>query len=189
MPASDNRPLFFMHKLSMAELDRLSPEEFRAAPKTPLVVMLEDIRSAANVGSVFRTADAFRLEGVLLTGITAKPPHKEILKTALGATDTVAWRYAQTSLEGLQMLIDEGYELWAVEQAKGSTYLHEFTIDPSRKYALILGNEVEGVSQTVLAMVKGCIEVPQMGAKHSLNVSVCAGVVAWRFFERLMLEV
>ena len=160
---------------------RLTAEEYRQAEKVPLVVVLDDVRSMHNVGSVLRTADAFRLEGVWMCGITGTPPHAEIHKTALGAEDSVDWRYCTTALEAVKKLKEEGVEVLAVEQAEGSTMLQDFSRDPSRRYAIVLGNEVKGVHQEVIDQCDGCLEIPQNGTKHSMNVSVAAGIVIYHF--------
>ncbi len=170
-----------MKKLRTIEMQRLSVEEFREADKLPLVVVLDDVRSMHNVGSVFRTSDAFRVERVCLCGITSQPPMAEIHKTALGAEDSVSWTYYKDVCEAVQALKAEGYEVYVVEQAHGSTSLQDFFPLPSKKYAVILGNEVKGVKQTAIDLCDGCLEIPQFGTKHSLNVSVTAGIVVWHF--------
>ncbi|MCD8044102.1 MAG: RNA methyltransferase [Tannerellaceae bacterium] len=169
-----------MRKLKITELNRLSPEEFKNSDKNPLIVILDNVRSLHNVGSVFRTADAFKVEAVYLCGITACPPHAEIHKTALGAEDTVDWLYFKDTLEAVDKLKKEGYTVCAVEQAEGSVMLDKFQRDSEKKYAVILGNEVKGVQQTVVDNCDLCIEIPQYGTKHSLNVSVTAGIVVWQ---------
>lgn len=174
-----------MRKLSMEELGRISPEEFKVRRKTPIVLVLDNIRSALNVGSAFRTADAFVLEKIYLCGITAQPPHREILKTALGATDSVDWEYFENSEEAIEKMKREGLTVLAVEQAEGSQMLHEFAVSPNTKYALVFGNEVKGVSDGVMEKVEGCLEIPQYGTKHSLNISVSLGIVVWHLFEKL----
>ena len=161
----------------------MSVEEFRAAEKQPLVVVLDCERSLYNVGSVLRTSDAFRLSGVCLCGITAQPPHPEIHKTALGAEDSVPWRYFRQTEEAMQWLREMGYTLLAVEQCEGSTMLQDFRPEKGRKYAVVLGNEVKGVQQQIVDMCDGCLEIPQYGTKHSMNVSVTAGIVLWHFTE------
>ena len=166
-------------KLSMSELNRKSVEEFRKSEKTPLIAMLENIRSAYNVGSVFRTADAFLLEGVYLTGYTAFPPHKEITKTALGAENTVAWKHFTKASDAIASLKKEGYRVYAAEQAFNSTLLHQMEIKLSEKIAVVFGNEVTGVEQDTILLCDGCIEIPQLGMKHSLNIATAAGVVIW----------
>lgn len=173
-------------KLSMDELDRLSAEEFRNAPKHSFVFILDDIRSLNNVGSIFRTADAFRATKMYLCGLTGTPPQREISKTALGAEESVAWEYRDDLLTLLDMLKSEGYRLIALEQAEGSTKLHEFYPEADQKYAFILGNEVFGVNEDALAYCAICLEIPQFGTKHSLNVAVSAGIVAWDYLSKVM---
>ena len=163
----------------MEELNRKSVEEFRESEKTPVVVVLDNIRSMHNVGSVFRSADAFLVECIFLCGFTAQPPHRDIHKTALGATDTVKWKYYYSTLEAVKKLKEDGYRIWAVEQVKNSRKLNEIELKPNEKAAIIFGNEVEGVSNDVLALCDDFIEIPQLGMKHSLNVSVAAGIVLW----------
>lgn len=172
-----------MKKRSMAELNRLTPDDFRLSGKVPVVVVLDSVRSALNVGSAFRTADAFAVEKIVLCGITAQPPHREILKTALGATDSVDWVYVADAAEAARTLRAEGYLLVGVEQAEGSVMLHQFEPGENSRYALFFGNEVDGVSDDVLALVDACIEIPQAGTKHSLNIAVCVGIVVWEFFK------
>lgn len=164
----------------------MTVEEFKEAPKVSLVMVLDNIRSLHNVGSVFRTADAFRLEGIWLCGITACPPSVEIHKTALGAEDTVAWRYFADTLDAVRELKAQGYEVLAVEQVEGSHKLGRFRVEPGRKYALIMGNEVKGVRQDVVDAADGALEIPQYGMKHSLNVSVSAGIVIWDIASQLL---
>jgi 23S rRNA (guanosine2251-2'-O)-methyltransferase len=171
-----------LKKLKLQELQRLSVDAFRTVEKTPLVVVLDNIRSGLNVGSAFRTADAFALEHVYLCGITAQPPHREILKTAIGATDSMEWSYFSQTAEAVQQLKKEGWSVWAVEQTTSSTPLQDFQWGSKEKVALVFGNEVKGVSNEILPMVEGSIEVPQFGTKHSLNISVCVGVVVWELF-------
>jgi 23S rRNA (guanosine2251-2'-O)-methyltransferase len=166
-------------KLRTVELERLDVEQFKTADKKPFAFVLDDVRSALNVGSIFRTADAFAAIEVILCGITATPPHREILKTALGSTESVAWRHFPSIAECMQTLQQEGYKIWAIEQAKGSISLENADFINTEKHALILGNEVDGVSETALSFADGCIEIPQFGTKHSLNVAVSAGIVAW----------
>lgn len=172
-------------KLHTEEILRLSPEEFAAADKIPLVVVLDDVRSLHNVGSVFRTADAYRVEEVLLCGITAVPPHAEIHKTALGAEFAVAWRHFADAADAVAALKAAGYTVLAVEQAEGSVGLDAFAPDRGRKYAVVLGNEVKGVRQAVIDASDACLELPQFGTKHSLNVSVTAGIVIWELAKAL----
>ena len=171
-------------KLKITEMNRISVEQFHDAEKLPLVVVLDGVRSLYNVGSVFRTADAFRLAGVVLCGITATPPNVEIHKTALGAEDSVAWKHFDDTMEAVRWLRDEGYTLLAIEQCEGSTMLNDFHPDPSLRYAVILGNEVKGVQQSVVDACDGCIEIPQFGTKHSMNVSVTAGIIIWHFAQQ-----
>lgn len=166
-------------KLHTEEILRLSPEEFAAADKIPLVVVLDDVRSLHNIGSVFRTADAYRVERIVLCGITATPPHAEIHKTALGAEFTVDWQYAADTTAAVTALKAAGYVVLAVEQAEGSISMDEFIPDSRCKYAVVLGNEVKGVQQSVVDAADACLELPQFGTKHSLNVSVAAGIVIW----------
>ncbi|MDK2851900.1 MAG: hypothetical protein PWQ38_165 [Proteiniphilum sp.] len=173
-------------KLKLEELNRISVEEFHQAEKIPLVVVLDNIRSRHNIGSVFRTCDAFRVEEILLCGFTATPPNAEIHKTALGAEDAVRWRYFEDTLEAVKALKTSGYTVFAIEQAENSISLESFTLEKEKKYAVILGHEVHGVQQSVIDASDGCIEIPQYGTKHSLNVSVTAGIVIWDFFQRLI---
>lgn len=163
----------------------MSAEAFKSAEKLPLVVVLDNVRSLHNVGSVFRTADAFRLEGIYLCGITAAPPHPEIHKTALGAEFTVDWKKVDNVVEAVDNLRAEGYVVYAVEQAEASIMLNRLTLEPGRKYAVVLGNEVKGVQQEAIDHCDGCIEIPQYGTKHSLNVSVTGGIVIWDLFNKL----
>lgn len=165
----------------MSELGRLSVEAYQSAPKTPLVLVLDNIRSGLNVGSIFRTADAFALEKLLLCGITAQPPHREILKTALGSTDSVHWEYAESTRDAVLSLKNAGYIVYAVEQTTHKTWLQEFKAEAGKAYAFVLGNEVDGVSEDALAVCDGALEIPQFGTKHSLNVAVAAGIVTWEF--------
>ena len=164
----------------------LSVEEFKESDKLPLIVVLDDIRSLHNVGSVFRSSDAFRVEAIYLCGITAVPPQPEIHKTALGAEDTVDWCYFKDTLDAVKELKEKGYTVYSIEQVEGSTLLNELTLETGKKYAVIMGNEVKGVKQEVVNASDGCIEIPQFGTKHSLNVSVTAGIVVWEFARLLM---
>lgn len=175
-----------MRKLKITELNRMSVEEFKESNKLPLIVVLDDIRSLHNVGSVFRSSDAFRVEAIYLCGITAVPPQPEIHKTALGAEDTVDWRYFKDTLDAVKELKEKGYTVYSIEQVEGSTLLNELTLETGKKYAVIMGNEVKGVKQEVVNASDGCIEIPQFGTKHSLNVSVTAGIVVWEFARLLM---
>lgn len=168
-----------MRKLNITEMNRLSADAFRQAEKVQLVVVLDNVRSMHNVGSIFRTADAFRLAGLCLCGITAMPPHPELHKTALGAEDVVAWRHYDTTMQAVEALRAEGFTLLAVEQAEGSTLLHRFRWEPAKRYAIVVGHEVKGVDQQVIDACDGCLEIEQHGTKHSMNVSVAAGIVMW----------
>ena len=170
-----------MRKLRTIEIERLSIEEYHQSEKMPLVVVLDDVRSMHNVGSVLRSSDAFRVERVLLCGITGTPPHAEIHKTALGAEDSVEWTYFHSAVEAVRQLKQEDYKILSVEQAEGSTMLHQFQPLPNERYAVVLGNEVKGVHQEVIDLSDGCLEIPQYGTKHSLNVSVTAGIVIFHF--------
>lgn len=172
-----------MKKLSLKELGRASVEAFKAQDKTPIVLVLDNVRSGMNVGSAFRTADAFALEKLYLCGITAKPPHREILKTAIGATESMDWQYYENTIDAIEDLKEKGYTIIAVEQAEGSVKLQEVDNQLFEKCALVFGNEVSGVKDEVMKRVDACIEVPQFGTKHSLNISVCVGVVVWEFFK------
>ena len=168
-------------------MKRLTVDEFRQASKMPLVVVLDDVRSMHNVGSVLRTADAFRVEQVVLCGITGCPPHAEIHKTALGAEDSVSWTYCPTALEAVEQLRREGCHVLSIEQVEHSTKLPQFVPETGRRYAVVLGNEVKGVHQEVVDASDGCLEIPQLGTKHSMNVSVTAGIVIYKFAEQLIL--
>lgn len=174
-----------MRKFKINELNRMTVEEFKSSDKIPLIVVLDDIRSLHNIGSVFRTSDAFRIECIYLCGITATPPHAEIHKTALGAENTVAWKYVNNAVEAVDNLKEEGYTVYSIEQCEGSVMLNELVLDGNKKYAVVLGNEVKGVQQEVINHSDGCIEIPQFGTKHSLNVSVTAGIVIWDLFNQL----
>lgn len=182
---NDFQCIDIMRKLLNEELCRPSVEEYREAGKLPVVVILDNVRSAQNVGSFFRTADAFAIERIELCGITATPPNRELHKTALGAEVSVAWRYHPTTLGCVEQLRSEGYTILAVEQIEGATMLDNFLVAGNMRYALIFGNEVDGVAQEVADTVDGAIEIPQSGVKHSLNVSVSAGVVMWEFYRQL----
>lgn len=176
-----------MRKLKITELNRISTEEFKTVEKLPLIVVLDHVRSLYNVGSVFRSSDAFRVASVYLCGITATPPQVEIHKTALGAEDSVNWVYYERTQDAVEHLKAEGYEVWAVEQVEGSIMLQDFQPEKVKKYAIILGNEVKGVQQEVVDQCDGCIEIPQFGTKHSLNVSVTAGILVWEFARKMKL--
>jgi len=171
-------------KLNTQQLNRLTIYQYRTAPKNPLAVVLDNIRSMNNVGSIFRTSDCFGVEHLYLCGITACPPHRDIHKTALGAENSMPWTYAENTAEACRLLKSQGYLIVAVEQAEGSVPLNEFTIPAGRKMAIVLGNETEGVEQAVLDLCDHCIEIPQFGTKHSFNVSVCAGIVLWELLNR-----
>ncbi len=176
-----------MRKLLNEELDRLSVGEFIEASKIPVVVVLDNVRSQNNIGSVFRTADAFRLEGIFLCGISATPPHREIHKTALGATESVSWEYYEDTAQAISGLKEKGYRILSVEQAEGAISLENIPLSLDQKYALVFGNEVRGVEQKVLDLSDHCIEIPQYGTKHSLNISVAAGIVLWEVFRKFSL--
>ena len=170
------------------EMNRISVEEFKQSDKLPLVVVLDDVRSMYNVGSVFRTADAFRVSSICLCGITSRPPHAEIHKTALGAEDSVDWTYFADTLEAVRQLKADGFTVLGIEQVEGSTMLQSFSVDADRKYAVVMGNEVKGVKQEVIDECDGCIEIPQFGTKHSLNVSTTAGIVMWEMICKMKLD-
>ena len=174
-----------MRKLENRELPRKSIEEFKSSEKKPVILILEDVRSLHNIGSVFRTADAFLIEKIYLCGITAIPPNKEIQKTALGATETVTWEYAKSCTDLISKLKTENIAVWAIEQVENSIYLNDFQLKKNQKYALVFGNEVFGVSQDAVKMCNGTIEIPQLGTKHSLNISVSVGIVVWDFYSKL----
>lgn len=174
-----------MRKLKINELNRISKEEYQEVKKTPLIVILDNIRSLNNIGSVFRTSDAFLVEAIYLCGITATPPNQEIHKTALGAEYSVAWKYFENTLDAVSELKTKGYVIYAIEQVENSTMLDKFNVDKQSKYAVVLGNEVKGVQQEVINICNGCIEIPQFGTKHSLNVSVTTGIIIWDFFRML----
>ena len=174
-----------MRKLENSELDRKSVEAFKESEKTPIILVLDDIRSLHNIGSVFRTADAFLIEKIYLCGITATPPNKEIHKTALGATETVAWEHHENVLEVIETLKKENVMTLAIEQVESAIFLQDFEVEKNKKYALVFGNEVYGVSQEAVAICDGCIEIPQLGTKHSLNISVSAGIVVWDLFSKI----
>ena len=177
-----------MRKLSMEELGRKSVDAFRKSEKIPVTVILDNVRSMHNVGSIFRTADAFLIEKIWLCGYTPQPPHRDIHKTALGATETVDWIHFPTALEAVQQLQQRGYKVFAVEQAEGSISLEKFSMQQDEQIAVVFGNEVEGVNSEVLKICDGCIEIPQLGMKHSLNISVAAGIIFWKLSERRFLS-
>ncbi|MDP2723739.1 MAG: RNA methyltransferase [Bacteroidales bacterium] len=174
-----------MRKLKNEELNRISVEDFKKADKLPLVVVLDNIRSQSNIGSVFRTSDAFAIEQVYLCGITATPPHREIHKTALGATDSVDWEYKSSTLEAITELKNRGYQIISIEQTEKAISLPHFMPQKNKKYALVFGNEVNGVEDAVIQQSDSCIEIPQWGTKHSLNISVSAGIVLWDILLKL----
>ena len=173
-----------MRKLKNSELGRLNVEEFKQSTKIPLIVILDNIRSLNNIGSVFRSSDAFLIEKIYLCGITAQPPHKEIHKTALGSTESVEWEYVEDTLDLIEKLQKEEVLVASIEQAENSTMLQDFTIQSNKKYAIVMGNEVKGVQQEVVTASDYCIEIPQFGTKHSLNISVSCGVVLWDLFKK-----
>ena len=179
---------YTMHKIRTIEMERLTVEQFREAEKLPLVVVLDDVRSMYNVGSVFRTCDAFRVEAVYLCGICQTPPATEIHKTALGAEDAVSWQYYRSAVEAVRELQENGYTVFSVEQVEHSTKLQTFVPQRAQKYAVVLGNEVKGVCQEVVDASDGCLEIPQLGTKHSMNVSVTAGIIIYKFAEALLLR-
>ncbi len=172
-----------MRKLSMEELNRKSAEEFRRSEKIPVIGVLENVRSAYNVGSVFRTADAFLLEAIYICGYTARPPHKEIRKTALGADETVSWKHFASAALAIESLKEEGYKVYAIEQTVGSILLDQFRINEGEKIAVVFGNEVTGIEDSTIQLCDGSIEIPQLGMKHSLNISVAAGIVLWELIK------
>lgn len=176
-------------KLKVEELNRIDIQEFKEAEKIGLTVVLDNVRSLNNIGSVFRTSDAFRVNEIILCGISATPPQVEIHKTALGAEDSMKWRYVKNTLDAVNELKSEGYRVFAIEQTENSISLEKVSLEKEKKYAIILGHEVHGVQQAVIDASHGCIEIPQHGTKHSLNVSVAAGIVIWEFFNKLELRV
>jgi len=175
-------------KLKLDDLNRASIEEFKAQKKLPVAVVLDNVRSMNNIGSIFRTADAFAVEQICLCGITARPPHREIEKTALGATQSVDWVYYEDTIKAIEQLKVDGYRIIAIEQAQNSTMLNDFTPFPDEKYALIFGNEVNGVSEEAMQMIDVCLEIPQFGTKHSFNIVVSAGIVLWDFFSKMVIS-
>ncbi len=174
-----------MRKLKNSEMERLSVEEYQSAEKLPVVVILDNIRSLNNVGSVFRTCDALRVEKIYLCGITATPPHRDIHKTALGAENAVPWEYVENTEAALKSLQQQGFKLFAIEQTENSKMLHRFSVKADTKIAVVFGNEVKGVQQTVVDACEDCIEIPQEGTKHSLNISISVGMVLWEFYRQL----
>ena len=176
-----------MRKLKITEMNRLNVEEFKESEKMPLVVVLDNVRSLYNVGSVFRTCDAFRVERLCLCGITAQPPHIEIHKTALGAEDSVDWSYFKETMDCVKWLKEEDYTVLSIEQCEGSTMLQNFHVDNTKRYAVVMGNEVKGVQQEVINQSDGCLEIPQFGTKHSMNVSVTTGMIIWEVAKQMLL--
>lgn len=174
-----------MRKIKNEELNRLSVNDYKSANKFPITIVLDNVRSLNNIGSAFRTADCFRLEAIHLCGITAKPPHREIQKTALGATETVDWKYFENTSDSIQSLKELGYKIYSIEQVEKSISLDEFIPNKLEKYALVFGNEINGVSEDVISISDGSIEIPQFGTKHSFNVSVSVGIVLWQFMLHL----
>ena len=174
-----------MRKLKNSELDRLSVDEFKNTKKTPLIIVLDNIRSLNNIGSVFRTSDAFLVEKIYLCGITATPPHKDIHKTALGSTDTVAWEYVENTIDLIEQLKSDNVIVASIEQAENATMLNDFKPEANKTYALVFGNEVKGVAQSVVSASDIILEIPQFGTKHSLNISVSCGVVVWDVFSKM----
>ena len=173
-------------KLKLQELGRISVSEFKEADKTPIIIILDNIRSLNNIGSVFRTADSFRIEKIYLCGITAQPPHRDIHKTALGSTETVTWEHVTDTVQLVQELQNESIECYAIEQAENSLNLLEFQPNKEKRIAIVMGNEVDGVQQEVIDLCDGVIEIPQIGTKHSLNISVCTGVVVWDLYSKII---
>lgn len=176
-----------MKKLKLEELGRISPTEYKDAVKMPVTIVLDNIRSLHNVGSAFRTADAFLIEKIVLTGITGTPPNREIHKTALGATESVPWEHSESVAAAIEKLKKDGYQVVIVEQTTESIPLQKMTFSPGQKYALVFGNEVNGISDEVIPLADVALEIPQSGSKHSLNVSVCLGIVVWNFFQKMRL--
>ncbi len=177
-----------MRKLKVTEMNRMTLDEFKHSDKIPLIVVLDEVRSLYNVGSVFRSSDAFRVESIYLCGITATPPNVEIHKTALGAEETVDWKYFKETQDAVDELKNKGYTVLSIEQVEHSTKLQNLQLDFAKKYAVIFGNEVKGVQQSIVDQCDGCIEIPQFGTKHSLNVSVTAGIVIWEFARQLIVN-
>ena len=176
-----------MQKIKNEDLGRISAPDYKESVKTSIVIVLDNIRSMNNVGSAFRTADAFRIEKIILCGITAQPPHRDINKTALGATESVPWEYIEHPAIAIELLKKENYQVLAIEQAHSSTMLHQFEPQQNSKYALVFGNEVKGVSNELMKIVDGCLEIPQKGTKHSLNISVSIGIVLWHLAQKMKI--
>jgi 23S rRNA (guanosine2251-2'-O)-methyltransferase len=177
-----------MKKLSMSQLNRISAEDFKTSEKMPVIIVLDDVRSAYNVGSIFRTADAFRVTGIYICGISARPPHKDISKTALGATESVDWKYFQDVQDAVLLLKEEYYKVFAIEQVDESISLEQFKPEKEWKIALIFGHEVFGVNEQLLPHVDGCVEIPQFGTKHSFNIAISAGIVLWELSQKLKIK-
>jgi len=177
-----------MKKLSMSQLNRLSAEEFKNSGKMPVVIVLDDVRSAYNVGSIFRTADAFRVSGIYICGISARPPHKDISKTALGATESVEWKYFRDASDAVRSLKEEDFKVYAIEQADESISLEQFMPEKVSKIAIIFGHEVFGVRDELFPVIDGCLEIPQFGTKHSFNVAISAGIVLWELSKKLKIK-
>ncbi len=175
-----------MRKLKLEELGRVTTEEYEQIQKNPVVVVLDNIRSMHNVGAVFRTSDAFLIDKVYLCGITATPPHKEIQKTAIGAEKSVNWEHIPDANELIAQLKKEGYQIISIEQAENSVRLNDYNVDTTQKYAIVMGNEVDGVQQSIIDQCDTCLEIPQSGTKHSLNVSVCTGIILWKWYEAFL---
>ncbi|OFX21245.1 MAG: RNA methyltransferase [Bacteroidetes bacterium GWA2_31_9b] len=178
-----------MRKLMNNELNRLSVDEFKDSEKTPIVVVLDNIRSLNNIGSVFRTSDAFVIEEINLCGITATPPHRDIQKTALGATESIKWEYYENTLDAINELKKKGYLIISIEQVRDSISLEKFNVQPAEKYAIVFGNEVKGVQQEIINISDYCVEIPQFGTKHSFNISVSAGIVLWELYKKIKLDI
>lgn len=176
---------YVVKKIPNAALNRLTPEEFQGKAKTPIALVLDNVRSLLNIGSVFRTADAFLVDRIYLCGITATPPHRDIEKTALGATRTVTWEYFKDPAEAIAKLKEESFLVYGMEQVEGGIMLNDFFPEPGKKYAMVFGHEVTGLSEEILPLLEGCIEIPQFGTKHSLNIAVCAGIVTWDVFSKM----
>ena len=176
-----------MQKIKNEDLGRISATDYKKSVKTSIVIVLDNVRSMNNVGSAFRTADAFRIEKIILSGITAQPPHRDINKTALGATDSVPWEYIEQPTKAIELLKKENYQILAVEQTHNSTMLHQFVPQQNSKYALVFGNEVNGVSNDLMKVVDGALEIPQKGTKHSLNISVSIGIVLWHLAQKMKI--
>jgi 23S rRNA (guanosine2251-2'-O)-methyltransferase len=188
LPFYGNQIIFPMRKLSLSELGRMSTEEHRKSKKLPVILVLDNLRSQHNIGSIFRTADAFRLEAIYLCGISATPPNREIHKTALGATESVPWKYFESTLQAVDELRKSGYQIVVVEQTEGSVSLNEFCIPEPSGHGIIFGNEVGGVDQAVVDASDYCVEIPQFGTKHSLNVAVSAGILIWEVFNKYLVK-